>query len=251
MIAFLQARSNSRRYPRKILEPLQDSPLILFQISRIRKSLLVDYVVVLTSLEHSDDELCRLLDSQNISYFRGDLNDVHLRFRQALAFFGIDSGYIMRLTADCPLICPEILDSGVEAIKQSDFNYFSNTVIRTFPDGLDFEILRVEDFLNQPRACLTDYDKEHVTPYFYNNPNLYSIGQLISTIDNSSIRITVDFPQDLVLVSEMVGNKAFDQSDRSYSHLLELYTITMKARGNCKEFNREQVFRIKKLGVNL
>ena len=115
MIVFLQARCSSKRFPSKVLKPLAGIPLVIFQINRILRAALVEEVVVLTSKESSDDELCSLLDIHKIKYFRGELNDVNLRFRQAISKFGLKNGLVMRLTADCPLICPEILDYGISA----------------------------------------------------------------------------------------------------------------------------------------
>ena len=112
--------------------------MVLFQIERILRTSLVKKVIVVTSLEQSDDELCQLLETHGVTYFRGDLYDVNSRFRSALVEFELTTGYVMRLTADCPLICPEVLDLGIETIRRTRWDYFSNTVTRTFPDGLDF-----------------------------------------------------------------------------------------------------------------
>ena len=250
MIAFLQARCSSTRFPKKVLARLGEVPLIIFQVNRILLSKFVEKVIVVTSKEQSDDELCSLLQSSNVPYFRGDLADVNLRFREALMTFRPADAYVMRLTADCPLICPEILDCGISSALTRPWDYFSNTVIRTFPDGLDFEIFNIDTFLSQPREQMTDYDKEHVTPFFYRNHDLFSIGQLVSSSDYSSLRMTVDYPEDLALITEMIGQPNYSPTNVDYSYILRLYNEVMCRRGLVLNFQFEHTFTVKGLGVS-
>jgi spore coat polysaccharide biosynthesis protein SpsF len=152
MLIFLQARSSSNRFPRKVMAPLLGMPMILFQIQRILLAKFDFRLVVLTSSEQSDDELSSILQNAGIEVFRGDLIDVNRRFRQALEYLEISQGYFIRITADCPLLCLDLLEYGLEEVMLHEWDYFSNTVIRTFPDGLDFEIVSIPRFIAQNRS---------------------------------------------------------------------------------------------------
>jgi len=223
MLIFLQARSNSSRFPKKVMAPLLGMPMILFQIQRVLLAKFDFRLVVLTSSEQSDDELSSILQNAGIEVFRGDLIDVNLRFRQALEYLEVNQGHFIRITADCPLLCLDLLEFGLEEVILHEWDYFSNTVIRTFPDGLDFEIVSIPRFIEQDRSKFDQYDREHVTPYFYRNSSKYSIGQLVSKYDYSRIRLTVDYPSDLEMVSKIVNLDSFDSNNTAYSHLINLY----------------------------
>ena len=197
--------------------------MIVFQIKRILEIKGFARFCVLTSQQGSDDELCDILNQFKVDYFRADLEDVNLRFRKALYAFGANSGYFIRLTADCPLICPELIEIGIQKTLSGSYDYFSNTVVRSFPDGLDFEIVSVESFLELANKELDSYDREHVTPFIYRNSQEYKIGQLVSEVDFSKLRLTVDYPEDLDFIREIVDSDSFNPMNMSYSHLLELY----------------------------
>ena len=242
MLVFLQARSSSKRFPRKVLYELDGTPMIIFQINRILATRSVSQLLVVTSNEESDDELCKTLERRGINFFRGSLSDVNFRFREALNFLNINQGYVMRLTADCPLVCPEILDLGIKKAAENSWDYFSNTVQRTFPDGLDFEIFNVKSYLSQPNNQLSDHDREHVTSYFYNRRDEYLIGQLVSSVDFSDIRLTVDYSNDLEVIREIVRMSRTEENDMSYSQILLLYDKFMKKQKSVRELNLNSNF---------
>jgi len=242
MLVFLQARSSSKRFPRKVLQELGGIPMIIFQINRILATRSLSQLLVVTSNEESDDDLCKTLERRGISFFRGSLSDVNFRFREALDFLNISQGYVMRLTADCPLVCPEILELGIKKSTEIGWDYLSNTVQRTFPDGLDFEIFNVASYLNQPSNQLSSYDREHVTSYFYNHSGEYLIGQLVASEDFSDIRLTVDYHSDLEVIREIVGMGQSDKNYMSYSQILLLYNKFMNNRQGALDLNLNSNF---------
>jgi spore coat polysaccharide biosynthesis protein SpsF len=237
MLVFLQARSSSKRFPKKVLQELDGMPMIIFQINRILATRSLSELLVVTSNDESDDDLCKTLERRGIGFFRGSLSDVNYRFREALKFLNISQGYVMRLTADCPLVCPEILELGIQKSTENSWDYLSNTVQRTFPDGLDFEILNVRSFLNQPNDELSSYDREHVTPYFYNHSGEYLIGQFIASVDFSDIRLTVDYHNDLEVIREIVGMGQSVTDYMSYSQILHVYHKFVSKRKDVRELN--------------
>jgi spore coat polysaccharide biosynthesis protein SpsF len=242
MLVFLQARSSSKRFPRKVLQELGGIPMIIFQINRILATRSLSQLLVVTSNEESDDDLCKTLERRGISFFRGSLSDVNFRFREALDFLNISQGYVMRLTADCPLVCPEILELGIKKSNENSWDYLSNTVQRTFPDGLDFEIFNVASYLNQPSNQLSSYDREHVTSYFYNHSGEYLIGQFVASVDFSDIRLTVDYHNDLEVIREIVRMGQGDKNYMSYSQILLLYNKFMNKRQGALDLNLNSNF---------
>ena len=134
--ALIQARMSSSRFPGKVIQELQSKPMILSQIERVLKSRSIDDVYVLTSTDSSDDVLCDILLDAGIRVFRGNLLNVNTRFLDFLEN-NPDCEVFIRLTADCPLSCSDIIDRSVTILKENNLDYVSNTLFPTFPDGMD------------------------------------------------------------------------------------------------------------------
>lgn len=197
-LAILQARSNSKRLPGKVLMPIMNKPMILHQINRISHCTQISNLVVATSDEKSDDMLADVLTSQNIEVFRGPLENVFDRFQKTLDKYHSED--FVRLTADCPLTDPSLIDKAIVERRKGNFDYYSNSLSRTYPHGLDVEAVLTEAFLRTRDWDITSYQREHVTPVFYENPDKFSIGQMLNTTDQSSLRWTVDFMEDFDFV---------------------------------------------------
>ena len=138
VLAIIQARSSSSRLPGKVLMPILGEPMLLRQIERVRRSNLINNIVVATSLDSSDDALVYLLKSRGINCYRGDLNNVLKRFYDTALCYKTE--HIVRITGDCPLIDYEVIDKVISLHLRSNSNYTSNTNPPTFPDGLDVEV---------------------------------------------------------------------------------------------------------------
>jgi spore coat polysaccharide biosynthesis protein SpsF (cytidylyltransferase family) len=192
----------STRLPGKVLQLLEESPLIDYQLQRISKSKLVQRIVVATSQEKSDDLLVEHLEHKSQAFVRGSLNDVLSRFVEALDIYQPD--YFIRITGDCPLVMPEILDSMIEVFEKADIDYLSNALEPSFPDGLDIEIVKSSALrkLNTMELSLTE--KEHVTLGIYSRPEIFRIQNYRNATDLSTERWTVDYPQDLEFVRRVV-----------------------------------------------
>lgn len=215
-IAFIQARMSSTRLPGKVLEPLAELPSIVFMVQRVRRAKTVDDVVVVTSNHASDDELVADLVKHKVNVFRGDLEDVLARFTCA-AETHIADRYV-RLTGDCPLIVPEIIDEVVSGLDNPHVEYSSNIDPPSFADGLDVEAFtRQLLFLANERAALAS-EREHVTIWMRENLPANKRFNHQAIVDSSHLRITVDYPEDLELVRNIVNrlndlDEGFDQYD--------------------------------------
>lgn len=202
-LAILQARMSSTRLPGKVLEPLLGLPMIIRQIERIRASRELDHIVVATSEESSDDALAEALYSAGIDCFRGNLNDVLSRFADCVNEY--PAANIIRLTADCPLADPEVIDSVVLQHLSCGADYTSNTLKRTFPRGLDVECFTSEAFSRLQEFELSSQEREHVTMGFYQRPDCFVLENVSDAIDRSELRWTVDYPEDLTFVRAIYG----------------------------------------------
>lgn len=198
VLAILQARVSSRRLPGKVLADLSGKPMILQQIARVKGSQLIERLVVATSTDSSDDALCDLLKSEGVKVYRGSLENVVRRF--AIVIRTERPLNIVRLTADCPLTDWELIDFVISSHLASSDDYTSNTMMRSYPKGLDVEIFRVEAFQRLCQLPLSGEEKEHVTVGFHNKSEVFSLGSVSQAKDESHFRWTVDYPEDLLFV---------------------------------------------------
>ncbi len=198
MIAILQARFSSSRLPGKVLEDILGEPMIFRQIERALRSGRIEGLIVATSSDVSDDPLADMCRRKGIECFRGNLDDVLDRFYHSALQCGPD--HIVRITGDCPLLDPDVMDRIIEKHFEDNFDYTSNTAPPTFPDGLDVEVFRFSALADAWREAKLPSEREHVTPYIRNNPDRYRMGNLLNGEDLSSLRWTVDEKRDLDFV---------------------------------------------------
>jgi spore coat polysaccharide biosynthesis protein SpsF len=199
MLAVLQARMSSTRLPGKVMREILGVPMIGRQIERLRRSRHLDGILVATSTEAGDDPLVGYLAGEGIAVHRGPLDDVMARFQGALAANGPPKTFL-RLTADCPLADPDVIDRVIAHHVSGGFDYTYNTADWTYPKGLDVEVIEHAAFA---RACAetTDaYDHEHVTPYIYRHLDRFRIGE-VRTSPPERWRWTVDTPEDFAFVT--------------------------------------------------
>jgi len=199
VIAILQARCNSSRLPNKVLKPILGKPMIQWQIERLSQCKSIDELIIATSEEDSDLPLVELGKKLSISVHRGSLNNVLDRFYQVAIQTKPD--FIVRLTGDCPLIDPTIVDDVVNFMVTGAFDYVSNSIEPTFPDGLDVEVLSFDTMKNIYINAKLSSEKEHVTLFVVNNKDKFNIGVFKNEIDLSDHRWTVDELVDFDLIT--------------------------------------------------
>jgi spore coat polysaccharide biosynthesis protein SpsF len=197
-LAVLQARTSSTRLPGKVLKPVLGRPLILHQIDRIHRMSEIDRLILATSTDSSDDALAELCQANGIECFRGDLNDVLKRFYDAIQ--KIHPETIVRLTGDCPLIDPDVVNQVIRFYRNGDYDYATNAVEPTYPDGLDAEVFRFSCLEAAYQNASLPSEREHVTPWIRKQPQ-YRIGHFKGPQDWSALRWTVDEPRDFELIT--------------------------------------------------
>lgn len=214
-VAFIQARMSSSRFPGKVLETLQGEPMLVYMARRAARARRLDGVVVVTSTDASDDTLASTMAAAGLPVFRGDLDDVLKRYADAAAAHGADE--IVRLTGDCPLIDPAVIDAVIDARRAATADYASNIDPPTYPDGLDVECCTRETLERAHRQATQPHEREHVTLWMRSaaaglkRVNHRAIGDL------SHLRLTVDYPDDLEVVRRIAahgtGNTGLDLFD--------------------------------------
>lgn len=164
-------------------------------VERVRRAGSIDRVVVATSEDPLDDDIARVSAELDVACFRGSLEDVLDRYCRAAKPHEPD--YVVRVTGDCPLADPDVIDLIVRHCIDGGHDYASNNVARSFPHGLDVEAFRFSCLEEANRETRSDFDREHVTPYIKANPERYDISYVRSEQDRSHYRWTVDWPVDL------------------------------------------------------
>jgi spore coat polysaccharide biosynthesis protein SpsF (cytidylyltransferase family) len=202
-VAVIQARSGSTRFPRKVLAPLQGRPVLAHVIERVSRATLVDRVVVATTDSASDDGVAALAVASGAAVTRGSEDDVLSRYLLAAREHGAD--VIVRITADCPLVDPAIVDLLIGARADSDADYASNVAPATYPDGYDVEVLTAECLKRIDREATLAYEREHVTVRVREHLDDYRVAELRNDRDLSWMRLTVDIPEDLDRIARLLA----------------------------------------------
>ena len=219
-LAIIQARMTSSRLPGKVLLDLHGEPMIIQQLQRIERATSLSDLVVATSTDPSDDELADELSKRGYQVERGPLDDVLARFTTVIDRYQPQD--IVRVTADCPLISPVVIDQVVHAYLEAEVDYCSNTLTPTYPDGLDVEVVRATVLQEVARRSTDPHEREHVTLGIYRHPEKF---QLLNVTDpegrdHSDLRWTVDSPDDFEFVSWIYREIAQTQPDFDYPDAL-------------------------------
>jgi spore coat polysaccharide biosynthesis protein SpsF len=198
VVAIIQARMGSSRLPGKVLAEIEGRPMLWRVLERARAAQSLSEVMVATTGEPRDDAIVDLCRQHGVVCFRGSEADVLDRYYHAAKQQGAD--FVARITSDCPLIDSEIIDQVVREFLAGDFDYASNGLTRTYPRGLDIEVMTFEALQRAHAEARPAYQRAHVTPFIYENPTRFKILAVTGAQDYSELRWTVDTPEDLAFV---------------------------------------------------
>ncbi len=208
IVAIVQARMGSTRFPGKSMAEICGRPMLWHVVNRVRGSRLVNKVVVATTDRPSDDPIAVLCQGEDIPYFRGSEDDVLDRFYRAAQAYSAD--VVVRITSDCPLIDPAVVDEIVSRFKESDCDYVSNTLRYTFPDGLDTEVFSFHALDRAWREARKPSEREHVTPYLRTGKFRTANVGSGAPVGLGRQRWTVDHPSDLEFVRGIYAGLSAD-----------------------------------------
>ncbi|WP_413295639.1 aminotransferase class III-fold pyridoxal phosphate-dependent enzyme [Synechococcus sp. MIT S9452] len=215
ILAIVQARTSSSRLPSKVLLPMGAKPMVVYQLERLKRCTRVDRLVLATSDDSSDDLLANVVSEAGFPVFRDDLSDVLERFRACAAKEKATT--VVRLTGDCPLSDPALIDELVQAFLDGGWDYLTNCADErqlSVPDGFDAEVFRAELLERAAREALLPSEREHVTPWFRSDNAGLRWAHFRHQPVRTYFRVTVDDPVDLEVVREIVA--ALEPQDRAF-----------------------------------
>lgn len=219
--AIVQARMASTRLPGKVMKPVLGKPLIDFLIERLSRSKRLEKIVVATSVDSSNDPLCRYLENKGIPFFRGSEDDVLDRYYQAAKRAGAHT--IVRVTADCPVIDYKVVDEAVDSFAGRGLDYLSNGAHPPlYPNGMDVEVFSFAALERAWSEAKERSDREHVTPYIKKNAGVFRCGDLHPPFDYSGERWTVDREEDLQVVRFILESLYREDAYFDMQDILEL-----------------------------
>ena len=211
IVAIVQARMGSTRFPGKVLKKIKNKPLIDYVIGRLKLSRSIDQIIIATSIKSQDDLIVNYAKEKGIKFFRGSEEDVLSRYYNAAKENNAD--VIVRITSDCPLIDPDIIDDLIANHIKNKADYTANIIKRTYPRGFDVEVFSIKSLIKSFDEADKKYYREHVTPYIREHPEkfkLYNI-EAGNKLRRPEIRITVDTIEDFNLIGKIYEN--FDNID--------------------------------------
>ena len=198
VVAIIQARMGSTRLPGKVLKDLAGQTVLARVVNRTRRAALLDEVVIATTDKPADDAIVEECTRLQVPCFRGDESDVLDRYYRAAQNFSADA--VVRITSDCPLIDPELIDVTVRAFMDQQPDYATNSLVITYPRGLDVEVFTLNALARAWREAKEPYQRAHVTPYMYEHSELFKIVSLTAGNDYSHYRWTLDTEEDLEVI---------------------------------------------------
>jgi spore coat polysaccharide biosynthesis protein SpsF len=209
IVTIIQARMGSTRLPGKVMKDLGGASVLARVVHRLRLAALTGELVVATTHDRADDVIVEECNRLSVKFCRGEQEDVLDRYYQAAQAFGADA--VVRITSDCPMIEPETTDKTIRAFLDRRPDYASNALQRTYPRGLDTEIMTSDALARAWMEAKEPYQRSHVTAYIYENPKKFRIVSITGEGDYSHQRWTVDTPEDLKFIRavyERLGNNA-------------------------------------------
>lgn len=221
IVAIIQARQGSTRLPGKVMMEVQGKPLLGYQLERVKSSTLLNQVIVATTTLPMDDIIADYCAGRQVACYRGCVEDVLKRYRDAAQRYSAD--VIVRLTADCPLIDPAIIDKVISFyLSDPSLDYASNTLKRTYPRGMDVEVFSFGALKLADELAVRLGDREHVTSYIYHHPQRFKIGSVENAVDYSPYRWTVDTPEDFELINLLISGLYRQNPQFGFKEILEI-----------------------------
>jgi spore coat polysaccharide biosynthesis protein SpsF len=214
VVAIIQARMGSTRLPNKVLMPVMGKPLLGWMLDRLSVCTTLDNIIVATTTHASDDVIEEYVYKYGHKVYRGSQEDVLDRYYQAALIGRAD--VIVRITADCPLLDPAVVDEMVALFANLDLDYLSNSepLPATWPDGMDVSIMRFDALLKAWKEAQKPSDREHVTFFFWNNLSLFKCKRHDHNPDLSNYRLTIDYQEDFDLLKKIIEHFGGEGNDR-------------------------------------
>lgn len=219
-LLIVQARMTSTRLPGKVLLPLAGEPMLTRLVERLRRVQRADGIVIATTTNATDDPIAALCSQLGVPCHRGSEHDVLSRYADAARLHGAD--VVVRITSDCPLIDPSLIDQVIAVHEEGDSDYVSNMLPPTWPYGMAVEVFSAAALAQAHAEATQAAEREHVTPFIYWHPERYRLRNVASPVDLSQHRWTVDTPEDYALVGRL-----FDHLMPTHPHFTQADVLAL------------------------
>ena len=217
-LCIIQARMGSTRLPGKVLLKIKDIPLLEYELKRVKQARGINKIVVATTVDRADNRIKDLCKKLGVDCFRGSNDDVLDRYYRCSLEYP-EYNNIVRITGDCPLIDPVLIDGVISLFAKGKYDYVSNVEKETFPDGMDIEIFKKSVLAEATKKASLLSEREHVTLYIRKNKK-FKKANFSAPQDWSHFRLTVDEKQDLKVINFLVNSCNMDASYLEYISLL-------------------------------
>lgn len=203
-VAIVQARMTSTRLPGKVLLEVLGRPMLSYQLDRVSRVAAIDRIVIATTTNATDDPIAHFAEDNGFGLHRGSESDVLGRFEGAARAH--DADIVVRLTADCPLADPDVIDLVIQRFRGAApaCDYATNAIPRSYPAGLDAECFSRAALETAAREATDAYDREHVTPFLYRNPDRFTLLSVVAGVNLAAERWTLDEPGDFELIRRVL-----------------------------------------------
>ena len=239
----IQARCGSKRFPNKILQKIKNETLIEFMIDRISSKFPKKNIIIATTDSKKDDKLISVLKKNKIKFFRGSEANVLQRYYRCCKKFKIKN--IVHLTSDCPLVDTNLIYKMIHLFKKKKLDYLANTYPphkSTYPDGTDIEIYKYSSLKKLKKLTNKKEDKEHVTNFFWKNPNLFKVYTLRNKKNLSKYKYSIDYKNELFLIKSIIKNCEIKKIEPSYKNIVKI----IKSNKKLNKISKVNLFNFKK-----
>lgn len=224
---------SSSRLPGKVLLEINGRPMLSYMLERVSFARKIENIIIATSTDPSDDPIAELCRKEKVLFYRGSLEDVLTRYFKAAETFKAKT--IVRLTSDCPLIDPAMIDLLVDIYSKGNYDYVANTMPPswTVPVGMDVEVFSFEKLKQLWQEVKDKADREHVTFHFWKNPDRFKLFRYNLKVDLSHFRLTVDYPEDFEVVKAIFTHLYLKDSQFGLKDIIDF----LKANPKIKKLN--------------
>ncbi len=223
MLAIIQARMDSKRFPKKVIKKIKDVTILEQVINQINQTFKSKDIIVATSRNKTDEVICKICKKKGIKYYKGDLKNVSKRYYNVIKKYKPIS--FIRICADSPFIDPILIKKCVNTFNKKKPDFLTNLLPRSFPKGQSIEIFKSKIYLKDFKNIKNVKDKEHVTTYFYDNKNKYEYINIKNNIDLSKISMCIDFPKDLVNARKVINKIINYKKINNWKKYLKFFKI--------------------------
>lgn len=224
VVVITQARTNSSRFPAKVLKQVNNQTLLEIHLLRLLQSKSSSQIIVATTVNQVDDAIEQIAQKMHLECFRGSEQNVLDRYYRATK--NIEPKWVVRVTSDCPLIDPQLLDSIINFARNSEFDYISNVISETFPDGQDIEVFKFSALKKAWENAILNSEKEHVTLYIRNPQNGFKCYDFTNNLTKyATLRMTVDEEVDYVLIKKLIVEIGVNKTWQEYAEYILLNNL--------------------------